>query len=164
MLLYLLQEYTRFISVELENSTLYQTTKSYTCLTLSETPNFRPFQTERVYRRQFQTCWKWKKVIQTGRKHCGKRRNCSLRAISPFPTVFSKDWYSKHVKTRPCFGKGETQSICRRRSAFDYPREEAFLKTLWEKEKMLVTSIFSFSHIVLFTGQQKIESLCLKPL
>ena len=26
----------------------------------------------------------------TGRKHCGKRRNCSLQAISPFPTVFSK--------------------------------------------------------------------------
>ena len=25
-----------------------------------------------------------------GRKHCGKRRNCSLRAISPFPTVFWK--------------------------------------------------------------------------
>ena len=25
-----------------------------------------------------------------GRTHCGKRRNCSLRAISPFPTVFSK--------------------------------------------------------------------------
>ena len=23
------------------------------------------------------------------RKHCGKRRNCLLRAISPFPTVFS---------------------------------------------------------------------------
>ena len=22
-------------------------------------------------------------------KHCGKRRNCSLRAISPFPTLFS---------------------------------------------------------------------------
>ena len=22
-------------------------------------------------------------------KHCGKRRNCLLRAISPFPTVFS---------------------------------------------------------------------------
>ena len=28
-------------------------------------------------------------VNQTGEKHCGKRRNCSLRAISPFPTVFS---------------------------------------------------------------------------
>ena len=33
-----------------------------------------------------------------GRKHCGKRRNCSLRAISPFPTVFSKDLYCRHVK------------------------------------------------------------------
>ena len=26
---------------------------------------------------------------QTFWQHCGKRRNCSLRAISPFPTVFS---------------------------------------------------------------------------
>ena len=32
------------------------------------------------------------------RKHCGKRRNCSLRAISPFPTVFSKDLYYTHVQ------------------------------------------------------------------
>ena len=24
------------------------------------------------------------------RKHCGKRRNCSLRAISSFPTMFSR--------------------------------------------------------------------------
>ena len=30
-----------------------------------------------------------------GRKHCGKRRNCSLRAISPFPTVFFKRLVSK---------------------------------------------------------------------
>ena len=28
--------------------------------------------------------------FQRGRKHCGKRRNCSLRANTPFPTVFSK--------------------------------------------------------------------------
>ena len=40
------------------------------------------------------------------RKHCGKRRNCSLRAISPFPTVFSKGLYCRHVKTRACLGKG----------------------------------------------------------
>ena len=26
---------------------------------------------------------------QAFRKQCGKRRNCSQRAISPFPTVFS---------------------------------------------------------------------------
>ena len=59
-------------------------------LTHYQTPNLRLFQTKRVCRRQFQIWRKWKKVIQTGRKHCGKRRNCSLRAISPFSTVFSK--------------------------------------------------------------------------
>ena len=29
-------------------------------------------------------------IISLSRKHCGKRRNCSLRAISPFPTMFPK--------------------------------------------------------------------------
>ena len=29
-------------------------------------------------------------VICLSRKHCGKRKNCSLQAISPFPTMFSK--------------------------------------------------------------------------
>ena len=37
------------------------------------------------------------------KKHCVKWRNCSLRAISPFPTVFSKDLYCRHVKTSACF-------------------------------------------------------------
>ena len=45
-----------------------------------------------------------------GRKHCGKRRNCSLRAISPFPAVFSKDLYSRRVKSRACLGKGEMEN------------------------------------------------------
>ena len=40
------------------------------------------------------------------RKHCGRRRNCSLGAVSSFPTVFSKDLYCRHVKTRACLGKG----------------------------------------------------------
>ena len=31
-------------------------------------------------------------------ENTGKRRNCSLRAISPLPTVFSKDLYSRHLK------------------------------------------------------------------
>ena len=47
---------------------------------------------------------KWQKVAQKGRKCCGKRSN--LQAISPFPTVFSKDLLSRHVKTRACLGKG----------------------------------------------------------
>ena len=78
----------------------------HTVLTLSQTTNFRLFQTQGVCRRQFQTWWRWQKVLQMGRKHCGKRRNCSLRAISPFPTVFSEDLNFRHVKTRACLGKG----------------------------------------------------------
>ena len=46
-----------------------------------------------------------KKVFQTSRKHCGKRRNCSLQAISPFPTVFSKDLCCRHVINMACLGK-----------------------------------------------------------
>ena len=30
------------------------------------------------------------KAVEMSGKECGKRGNCSLRAISPFPTVFSK--------------------------------------------------------------------------
>ena len=41
-----------------------------------------------------------------GRKHCGKRRNCSLRAISPFPTVFSKGLFPRGVKRCHCVGMG----------------------------------------------------------
>ena len=35
-----------------------------------------------------------------GGKHCGKRRNCLSRAISPFPTVFSKGLFPRGVKRR----------------------------------------------------------------
>ena len=75
-------------------------------LTLSQATNFRLSQTQRVCRRQFQSCWKWQKVLQRGRKHSGKRRNCSLWAISPFPAEFSKDLYCWHVQTRACLAKG----------------------------------------------------------
>ena len=73
-------------------------------LTLSQTTNFRPFQTQRLCRWQFKIWWKWQKVLQKGRKHCGKRRNCSLQAISPFSPLFSKDLYCRYVKTRACLG------------------------------------------------------------
>ena len=46
-----------------------------------------------------------------GRKHSGKRRNCWLQAISPFPTVFSKDWYNRHMKARACLGKGKAGTV-----------------------------------------------------
>ena len=39
-------------------------------------------------------------------ENSGKRGNGLLQAISPFPTVFSKDLNCKHVKTRACLVMG----------------------------------------------------------
>ena len=41
-------------------------------------------------------------IILLGRKHWGKWRNCSLRAISSFPTLFSKGYFLRFVKSRDC--------------------------------------------------------------
>ena len=46
-----------------------------------------------------------------GRKHCGKKRNCSLRAISPFPTMFSKGLFPRGVKRCYCVGMGLSDII-----------------------------------------------------
>ena len=47
-----------------------------------------------------------KKVLKTDRQHYGKRRNCSLRAISRFPTVFSKGLFPRGVKRCHFVGMG----------------------------------------------------------
>ena len=83
---------------------IYQDCLPY--LTHYQTTNFRLFQTERVCRRHFQILRKWQTAIQTGSKHCGKTRNCSLRAISPFPTLFSKDLFPRGIKRCHCVGMG----------------------------------------------------------
>ena len=44
-----------------------------------------------------------------GREHCGKRRNCSLRATSPFSSVF-KRLVLQTRKNHGLFGKGLRQS------------------------------------------------------
>ena len=44
-------------------------------------------------------------ILQKGRKHCGDRRNCSLQAISPSPTVFSRVVLQTR-KNQGLFGKG----------------------------------------------------------
>ena len=87
--------------------------------------DFRLFQIERVYRLQFWIWWKRQKVFQKVRKHCGKRRNCLLRAISPFPTVFAD------VKSRACLGKGEKQVflyvVCQTLNALNFKRSKIFI-------------------------------------
>ena len=48
------------------------------------------------------------KSNENGRKFSKlENRNCSLRAISLFQTVSSKDLYCRHVKTRACLGDGK---------------------------------------------------------
>ena len=42
-----------------------------------------------------------------GRKHCEKRRNCLLQAISPFLAMFSIARYLKCVKMRHCVVMGQ---------------------------------------------------------
>ena len=77
---------------------------SISCSTHYQMTNCRLFQTESVCRRQFQIQRKWQQVIQMGRKHCGKKRNCSLQAISSFPTVFLKGLFPRGVKRCHCVG------------------------------------------------------------
>ena len=69
-----------------------------TILTHYQTANFRLFQIKRVCRRKWQ--------VETARKHYGKRRNCSLQAISLFPTVFSKGLFPRGIKRCHCVGMG----------------------------------------------------------
>ena len=47
-----------------------------------------------------------RKLFKQVENTVGKKGNCSLRAISPFSTVFSKDLHCRHVKTRAGLGKG----------------------------------------------------------
>ena len=85
--------------------------------------------------------------------HCWKMRKWWLPAFSPFPTMFSKECFLKDVKS------WDSVVNCVKHILFNpFPKKPWFvrvcstslLKTLWEKEKLLVTSNFSFSHSVFY--------------
>ena len=65
------------------------------------------------------------KFDENGRKYSkwventGKRGNSSTQAISPFPTLFSKELYGRHVKTRACLGKGQSLICCQAETLTD---------------------------------------------
>ena len=59
-------------------------------LILSQTTNFRGFQTERVCICQFRIWWKWQKVLQTGRKHWKKKKLLGTSNFSFFHSVFKR--------------------------------------------------------------------------
>ena len=112
-------------------------------LTHYQMTNFRLFQTERVCRRQLQILWKWHKVIQTGRKHCGKRRNCSLWAISPFPTVFSNGWFPRGVKRCHCVGMGAAFQPFTKQQNFGIDQHFLFFCTSRGYQHFLSPTVFS---------------------
>ena len=76
-------------------------------LTLSQTTNFRLFQTERACRRQFKIWWKWQRVIHMDGKHWEKEK---LLITSNF--FFSHSVFRRLVlwtcKNQGLFGKGLT--------------------------------------------------------
>ena len=73
---------------------LYQTTKYLVWSKLKAFADYKMNLTEKI-----KTCF------GKGRKHCGKRRKCWLPAFSPFPTMFSKAFLFRIVKTGDCVVK-----------------------------------------------------------
>ena len=134
-------------------------------LTHYQTTNFRHFQTERVCRRQFQTWRKWQTVIQTGRKHCGKRRNCSLRAISPCLTAFSKGLFPRGAKSCHCVGIGWIKCTLCPKVFPCYLNLVLILLLLcwrWKVNCLLFAPIFC-TRVWLFTKLLLVNSQCLCP-
>ena len=62
------------------------------------------------------------------RKHCGKRGKCWLPAFSPFPTMFSKGYFLRVVKSRDCLVE----------------LKENPLKIHWHMKKSLIFGSFYF--------------------
>ena len=60
----------------------------------------RLVQIESICRRQNKCNLTPEILFGMGRKHCGKRRKCWLPAFSPFPTIFSKGFFSGSFKVR----------------------------------------------------------------
>ena len=74
---------------------------------ISKLTNFRLFQTGRLCRRQFQIWRKWQK-LSNWVENTWKRKNCSSRAISPFPSVFKRLVSQGRQKVSLC-GNGLTK-------------------------------------------------------
>ena len=100
-------------------------------------------------------------------KHCGKRRKCWLPAFSPFPTMFytlsqtffaisaafellSANALNLDKSNNLSFGKKLTYYYTI--NSFNALKKNIW-KTLLKKEKMLITSIFSFPHHVCYTAK-----------
>ena len=78
--------------------------------------NSRLFQTKRVCRQHFSDLIKIAE-IKLSKWVENTTGNCSKRVISPFPTVFSKDLYWRHVKNQELFGKSLNNNVFQKASS-----------------------------------------------
>ena len=76
-----------------------------------------------------------------GRKHCRKRRKCWLPARSPFPTIFSKGFFFRVVKSKDCVVESTLQQI----QSFKDHEDETFGKHDGEIRKN-----FGYQHFLIF--------------
>ena len=143
------------IVLELKNRTATprQVVLYYRISTLSHRTNFRLFQTERVCRRhRLMNLMKIEKNSSNGLKTLWEKKK--LLGTNNFS--FSHSVFKRPVlqtrKNQGLFWKGLTFT---KKSRIYWTEGRRLLKTLWEKEKMLVISIFSFSHNFSYHGKCK---------
>ena len=107
---------------------------------------------------------KWQKVIQMGRKHCGKKGKFLIMSNFSFSHSVFKRLVSQGLQKASLSGNGlrvQTMDMkmnvypLKHNVALSCPSERRLLKSYWEKKKILITSIFSFSHNVFNLIQDK---------
>ena len=74
-------------------------------ISLSQTTNFRFFQTKRLCRRQFQIYQKWQRVLQAGKNTVRKGEIARYEHFFLFPQYFQKI-STETREIRACLGKG----------------------------------------------------------
>ena len=117
------------------------------------------------------------KLQQNGRKfskwieNTGKRRNCSLRAISPFPTVFSRVLYCRHVKKKSLFWKGLKRCLNPFAKSIDlYQATESakwwtgrpffiFVKFSYNQRISLLTQLFEEKNGLIYTMPENVTTI-----
>ena len=104
-------------------------------LLFTKQQTFRLVEIQRTCRRKNKCDTKIENYFGKGRKHCGKRRKCCYKNV--FKRLHN---YIESLKVNP-FSHSDT---------FRRPWETTLLKTLWEKETLLITSNFSFTHSVFY--------------
>ena len=134
-------------------------------LTLSQTTNFRLFQTERVCRGQFHIWWKWQEVFETGRIQWEKAKLLVTSNFSFSHSVF-KRLALQIRKNQGLFGKGLSYMYCLQMLPFWTKPKFCCLGEVYctvptlnncpfenivgKEKKMLVTRIFSISNNVFY--------------